>query len=33
MGWFSSEVTEPIKAVGNIVDELFTSDDERLTHQ
>jgi len=26
-------VAEPIKAVGNIVDSLFTSDDERLSHE
>lgn len=33
MGWFSSEVTEPINAIGNVVDKLFTSDEERLTAQ
>ena len=32
MGWFSSEVTEPVIAVGKVLDNLFTSDDERLTH-
>lgn len=30
---FSSTAAEPIKAIGNIVDNLFTSDDERLTHE
>ena len=29
----SDAVTEPIKAVGNIFDELFTSDDERLSRK
>lgn len=31
MGWFSKELTEPIVAIGNVVDNLFTSDEERLT--
>jgi hypothetical protein len=30
MGWFSKEITEPIEAVGGILDNLFTSDEERL---
>ena len=34
MGWlgkiFSSTATQPINAIGNVLDELFTSDDERL---
>jgi len=30
MGWFSKEVAEPIEAVGNVLDKLFTSDGERL---
>ena len=25
-------IAEPIKAIGNVLDKLFTSDDERLTH-
>jgi len=29
MSWFNVGITEPIKAVGNIVDALFTSDEER----
>jgi len=34
MSWFTSilgvkEVVEPVKAIGNIIDQLFTSDDER----
>lgn len=37
MGFISSllggAAAEPIKAVGNIVDSLFTSDDERLSHK
>lgn len=33
MGWLSKEIAEPIEAVGNVVDKLFTSDDERLTHE
>lgn len=37
MGWltslFSSSAAEPINAIGNVVDSLFTSDDERLTHE
>lgn len=31
MGFFSNSVVEPIKAVGNIIDNVFTSDKERLT--
>lgn len=35
MGWFSwltgDKASEPIKAVGNVLDELFTSDEEELT--
>ncbi len=35
MGWFSklfsASATEPIKAVGNVLDDLFTSDEEELT--
>lgn len=30
MGWFSKEITEPIEAVGGILDNLFTSDEEVL---
>lgn len=30
MGWFSKEITAPIEAVGSILDNLFTSDEERL---
>jgi len=30
---FSSAAAEPINAIGNVVDNLFTSDDERLTHE
>lgn len=26
-------VAQPIEAVGNVIDKLFTSDDERLTHE
>jgi len=37
MGIFSNllggSVAQPIEAVGNVMDKLFTSDDERLTHQ
>jgi len=37
MGWFtslfSSSAAEPINAIGNVVDNLFTSDDERLSHE
>jgi hypothetical protein len=37
MSWFTSLFTssaaEPINAIGNVVDNLFTSDDERLTHE
>lgn len=37
MGWLDKilggTVAEPIEAVGNVVDKLFTSDDERLTHE
>ena len=37
MGWFtkifSSATAEPIEAVGNVVDRLFTSDEERLDKQ
>ena len=35
MGWFSgligggSSVVEPVVAIGNVIDKLFTSDDER----
>lgn len=36
MGWFSAlfgtGTAQPIEAVGNVVNALFTSDDERLTH-
>ena len=35
MGWFSSlfsaNATQPIEAFGNVLDELFTSDEEELT--
>jgi len=35
MGWlsniFTSNVAEPINAVGNVLDKLFTSDGEKLT--
>ncbi len=27
---FGKQVTEPVKVVGNVLDKLFTSDDERL---
>ena len=30
MSWFGSNAAEPIKAIGNVVDALFTSDEERL---
>jgi hypothetical protein len=33
MGWFSfggAAIAEPIKAVGNVLDDLFTSDEEEL---
>jgi len=30
---FGGGIAEPLKAVGNIVDDLFTSDDERLSHE
>jgi hypothetical protein len=34
MSWlksiFSSQITEPVKAVGGILDEIFTSDEEEL---
>lgn len=37
MGWLSkligSGVAEPVEAVGSALDELFTSDDERLSHE
>ncbi len=33
MGWFSPDIAEPIEAIGNVLDNLFTSDDERLTHE
>jgi len=37
MSWFTSLFTsnaaEPIDAIGNVVDSLFTSDDERLSHE
>lgn len=29
MGWFSSDVTKTVDAVGNAFNKLFTSDDER----
>ncbi|PAJ72055.1 hypothetical protein CJF42_23330, partial [Pseudoalteromonas sp. NBT06-2] len=29
-GIFSTQITEPIKAVGGILDEIFTSDEEEL---
>jgi hypothetical protein len=37
MGWFSKllggdDIAKPIDAIGNAVDKIFTSDDERLTH-
>ena len=36
MGWLQNLIgagaAQPIEAVGNVVDKLFTSDDERLTH-
>ena len=30
---FTSAAVEPIAAIGNVVDDLFTSDDERLSHE
>lgn len=37
MSWLDKlvggSVAEPVEAVGNALDKLFTSDDERLTHQ
>ena len=37
MNWFTnlftSAAAEPITAIGNVVDNLFTSDDERLSHE
>ncbi len=30
MGWFSPDLKEPIEAVGGILDDLFTSDEEEL---
>lgn len=30
MGWFSTSAAEPIKAVGNIIDDIWTSDEEEL---
>lgn len=30
---FSSKIVEPVTAVGNVLDNLFTSDDERLSHE
>jgi len=33
MGWFSPSIAEPIEAIGNVLDNLFTSDDEKLTHE
>jgi uncharacterized membrane protein len=37
MSWLSTiiggEIVEPIKAVGGVFDELFTSDDERLSRE
>lgn len=30
---FSGGVAQPVEAVGNVMDKLFTSDDERLSHQ
>ena len=37
MNWFTSlfasTAAEPINAIGNVVDSLFTSDDERLSHE
>ena len=30
---FTSAAAEPIVAIGNVVDSLFTSDDERLSHE
>jgi hypothetical protein len=30
---FASNVAQPIEAVGNVVDKLFTSDDERLARE
>lgn len=36
MGWFNNlvggGVAQPVEAVGNVLDNLFTSDDERMTH-
>lgn len=29
----SGQLAQPIEAVGNVVDKLFTSDDERLSHK
>lgn len=29
---FSGGIAEPITAMGNVIDDLFTSDDERLSH-
>lgn len=37
MGWFTkligADIAEPVEAVGNVLDNLFTSDDERLSHE
>src|SRR4051812_15400577 len=39
MGWFSSlisgggsEIAKPVDSIGNALDKVFTSDDEKLTH-
>lgn len=39
MGWFSAllgnngdSIAKPVDAIGNALDKVFTSDDERLTH-
>lgn len=29
MGWFAKELVEPVKAIGDVFDSLFTSDEER----
>jgi hypothetical protein len=30
MGFFTKEIVEPVKAVGSVLDNLFTSDEEKL---
>lgn len=33
MGWFSSDVKGPIDAIGNAIDKVFTTDEERMKAQ